>query len=114
LVSQIAEWANRPLVINVSSYLNKGAIGGYIVQAEPIGQQAARLALRILNGESASNISVVKVASPLIFEWSALRRWDISDGTLPPGSQVWLFQAYGSNIVCTLRRFSLHFWYRPA
>jgi signal transduction histidine kinase len=89
LVSQIAEWANRPLVINVSSYLNKGAIGGYIVQAEPIGQQAARLALRILNGESASDISVTKVASPLIFEWSALRRWGISDNTLPPGSEVW-------------------------
>src|SRR5262245_17314613 len=25
LTSQIAEWANRPVVINVSSYLNKGA-----------------------------------------------------------------------------------------
>ena len=44
LTSQIAEWANRPVVINVSSYLNKGAVAGYIVQANPIGQQAGRTA----------------------------------------------------------------------
>ena len=38
LVTPIAEWANRPVVINVASYLAKGAIGGYIVLPEPIGQ----------------------------------------------------------------------------
>ena len=88
LVGQIAEWANRPVVVNVSSYLNKGAIGGYIVQADPIGQQAARLALRILDGESASELPVVNVPSRLIFEWPALQRWKISEASLPPGSEV--------------------------
>src|SRR4051794_39343224 len=88
LVPQIAEWANRPVVVNVSSYLNKGAIGGYIVQADPIGRTVARLALRILNGESASAMPVVKVASPLIFESPALQRWNVSESALPPGSEV--------------------------
>ena len=88
LTSQIAEWANRPVVINVSSYLNKGAVGGYIVQTNPIGQQAGRLALRILGGESASDIPVVKVPSQLIFEWPALQRWKISEALLPPGSEI--------------------------
>jgi signal transduction histidine kinase len=88
LTSQIAEWANRPVVINVSSYLNKGAVGGYIVQANPIGQQAGRLALRILGGENASDLPVVKVPSQLIFEWPALQRWKISEALLPPGSEI--------------------------
>jgi signal transduction histidine kinase len=88
LTSQIAEWANRPVVINVSSYLNKGAVGGYIVQANPIGQQAGRLAVRILGGENASDIPVVKVPSQLIFEWPALQRWKISESALPPGSEI--------------------------
>jgi signal transduction histidine kinase len=88
LTSQIAEWANRPVVINVSSYLNKGAVGGYIVQATPIGQQAGRLALRILGGENASDLPVVKVPSQLIFEWPALQRWKVSESALPPGSSV--------------------------
>jgi len=88
LTSQIAEWANRPVVVTASSYLNKGAIGGYIVQSNAIGQQAGRMALRILAGESASDIPVAKVASQLIFEWPALQRWKISESRLPPGSEI--------------------------
>ena len=88
LTSQIAEWANRPVVVTASSYLNKGAIGGYIVQSNPIGQEAGRMALRILAGESASDIPVAKVPSQLIFEWPALQRWKISESHLPPGSEI--------------------------
>ena len=88
LTSQIAEWANRPVVVTASSYLNKGAIGGYIVQSNPIGQQAGRMALRVLAGESASDIPVAKVPSRLVFEWPALQRWNISESRLPPGSEI--------------------------
>ena len=88
LVPQITAWANRPVVVNVSSYLNKGAVGGYIVQAEPIGQQTARVVLRILEGESASRIAVSRVPSALIFEWPALQRWKVSEADLPAGSEV--------------------------
>src|SRR6267142_1553995 len=88
LTSQIAEWANRPVVDTASPYLNKGAIGGYIVQSNAIGQQAGRMALRILAGESASDIPVAKVPSQLIFEWPALQLWKISESRLPPGSEI--------------------------
>jgi signal transduction histidine kinase len=88
LVSTLTAWANRPLIVNVSSYLNKGAVGGYIVQADPIGQQTARVALRILAGESASSIPASRVPSALIFEWPALQRWNISEADLPSGSEV--------------------------
>jgi signal transduction histidine kinase len=88
LVTQIAAWSNRPVVVNVSSYLNKGAIGGYIVQADPIGQQAANLALRILAGESASDIPPVKIPSQLIFEWPALQRWGINEASLPSAGEI--------------------------
>ena len=88
LVVQIAEWANRPVVINVASYLGKGAVGGYIVRPEPLGQGAAQFALRILNGESASDVPVTKIPSPLIFEWPALQRWGISENRLPAGSEI--------------------------
>ncbi|MGB7777708.1 MAG: ABC transporter substrate binding protein, partial [Pseudolabrys sp.] len=88
LVVQIAEWANRPVVINVASYLGKGAVGGYIVHAEPLGQRAAQFVQRILNGENVSDLPVAKVASPLIFEWPALQRWGISEKSLPPGSEI--------------------------
>ena len=88
LVVQIADWANRPVVINVASYLGKGAVGGYIVRPEPLGQGAAQFALRILNGENASDLPVTKIPSPLIFEWPALQRWGISENRLPAGSEI--------------------------
>jgi signal transduction histidine kinase len=88
LVSQIVAWSNQPVVVNVSSYLNKGAIGGYIVQSNSIGQQAGRMALRILAGENASDIPVAKVPSQLIFEWPALQRWKINESRLPQGSEI--------------------------
>jgi len=46
------------------------------------------MALRILAGENASDIPVAKVPSKLIFEWPALQRWKISEGALPPESEV--------------------------
>jgi signal transduction histidine kinase len=46
------------------------------------------LALRILGGENASDLPVVKVPSQLIFEWPALQRWKISEALLPPGSEI--------------------------
>ena len=88
MVAQIAEWANRPVVINFATHLGKGGIGGYIVRPEHLGQLAAQFALRILNGESASDLPVTKVASSLIFEWPALQRWGISESRLPPGSEI--------------------------
>jgi signal transduction histidine kinase len=89
LVGQIVEWANRPVVINVSSYLNKGAVGGYIVQSNAIGQQVGRMTSRILAGESVSDIPVARVPSQLIFEWPALQRWKISESRLPPESAIY-------------------------
>jgi signal transduction histidine kinase len=88
LVTPLAARANRPLIASISSHLNRGAVGGYIVQADPIGQQTARVALRILGGESASSIPVSRVPSALIFEWPALQRWNISEADLPAGSEV--------------------------
>jgi signal transduction histidine kinase len=88
LVSTITAAANRPVIISVSSYLNKGAVGGYIVEADPIGRQTARVALRILGGESASKIPVARVPSALVFEWPALQRWKISEADLPAGSEI--------------------------
>ena len=104
LTSQIAQWANRPVVVTASSYLNKGAIGGYIVQSNPIGQQAGRMALRVLAGESASDIPVAKVPSQLIFEWPALQRFKISETACHRGAKSCFgSQRYGSVIRGRLR-----------
>jgi signal transduction histidine kinase len=88
-LSLVAEVANRPIVISTETFLGRGAVGGFLVTPRAVGEDAARLALRILNGEEASTIaaSVGSVNKP-IFDWRQLQRWSISESALPPGSEV--------------------------
>ena len=66
----VAEVANRPIVVDVETYLGYGGTGGFVVHPDPAGQTTARLALRMLNGESSATIPVAvgDLAKP-IFDW---------------------------------------------
>jgi signal transduction histidine kinase len=88
-VATVAEVANRPMVIDRENLLGYGGTGGFLVGPGPIGQEAAHRALRVLNGENASQIpvSVGDFTRP-IFDWRELKRWNISENRLPPGSEV--------------------------
>jgi signal transduction histidine kinase len=85
----VAKATNRPIVIDVESQLGYGGVGGFIDSLVSRAQETARLATRILDGESASQIPVAKVSviKP-IFDWRELQRWGISEARLPPGSEV--------------------------
>ena len=88
-LAAIAEVANRPIVISTEPQLGSGAVGGNIFRPGLVGDDAARLALRILNGESPGNIPVVlgSYARPM-FDWRQLARWEIAESQLPPDSEI--------------------------
>jgi PAS domain S-box-containing protein len=53
------------------------------------GKNAARLGLRILAGERPEAIPIQDVSpNTYMFDWRQLRRWGLSDASLPPGSDV--------------------------
>jgi signal transduction histidine kinase len=85
----IAEVANRPIVGESETYIGYGVVGGTVLDPIPVGQEAGRLALRILDGESVSNLPVAEgdFTRP-IFDWRQLKRWQVSEATLPEGSEV--------------------------
>jgi len=88
-LSLVAEAANRPIVISTETFLGRGAVGGFLVTPRGVGQDAARLAARVLNGEDASKIAAgVSSVNKPIFDWRQLRRWGISESALPPESEV--------------------------
>ena len=85
----VAEVANRPIIVTAETYVGAGAVGGYVLTPAAIGKGAADVALRILNGESASAIPVADgnfVKS--IFDWRQMQRWGVSASSLPPGSEI--------------------------
>jgi signal transduction histidine kinase len=89
LVPQIAEVANRPIIAGVETYFGTGAIGGYLLSPRQIGQEAGHLVLRVLGGEDPSTIPVTASSDPKpVFDWRQLRRWNISESSLPPGSEI--------------------------
>ena len=85
----ITEVANQPVIIDVETLFGLGAIGGFILSPDRIGRDAGRLAMRILNGEKASDIPITtgNTLKP-IFDWRQLERWHIDEWKLPPGSEI--------------------------
>ena len=88
-IGLIAEKANRPIVVAAETFLAPGGFGGFVLVPGLIGVNAAKTALRILNGESPSNIPVtVADAVKPIFNWRQMERWDVSESDLPSGSEI--------------------------
>src|SRR5262249_26164664 len=86
----VAEAANRPTFVDSETFIGKGSVGGLVVSPGSIGRVAARLALRILDGENASDIPIANSEEILrpVFDWRQLQRWGISENRLPPGSEI--------------------------
>jgi len=84
----IAEKANRPIVVGAEPLLVAGGIGGYVLMAPEIGQDAAKIALRVLDGERAENIPPVSSGVKPIFNWQQMQRWNVDESALPQGSEI--------------------------
>ena len=81
--------ANRPVVVDVGSYLGMGAAGGFVIKPPSIGRETGQLVRRILDREDASQIAIAaSQASGPMFDWRALRRWGVSEAKLPPDSEI--------------------------
>jgi signal transduction histidine kinase len=85
----ISGTTSRPIFIDAESQLGYGAVGGFVFSFVSAARQAARLAVRILDGEKASQIPVISVdLSKPVFDWRQLKRWNIGEDKLPPGSEI--------------------------
>ncbi len=85
----IAENANVPTYSHVDTYVGRGIVGGRVFSFEMAGKNAARLGLRIIAGEKAENIGVQGSGdNQFMFDAHELRRWGISQASLPLGSSV--------------------------
>jgi signal transduction histidine kinase len=85
----ISAVTSRPIVTDVESQLGYGAVGGFVFGLVSAAREAVRLAVRILDGENASQIAVAHIdLNRPIFDGRELKRWNISGDRLPPGSEI--------------------------
>ena len=89
-VAAVAAVANRPIIVQAGTHLGTGVLGGIVANPGSIGYETAKLALRVLAGESVSDIPVMtgSFMRP-VFDWRELQRWNIGEAKLPPGSEIW-------------------------
>jgi signal transduction histidine kinase len=87
-LASIAEVANQPIVVHGETEVSDGAVGGLVIRPDLIGADAAERVLRIMRGESASNIPLARAQfTASMFDWPQLQRWRIGPDRLPPGSE---------------------------
>jgi signal transduction histidine kinase len=87
-VPLVARAANAPMFVVDDVDLGRGTVGGYLISWVRDGRVAARMAVKVLGGEKPQNIPVVRNNSVYMFDWRALRRWELSEKDLPAGSIV--------------------------
>jgi signal transduction histidine kinase len=107
-LSRLHAVANAPLFSYTDAFFGGEIVGGPHVPVLEHGRQVAEVAIRILDGESPSDIKVPPVgfAKPK-FDWREMQRWGISEASLPPGSTVYFreltaWERYWSVILLTL------------
>ncbi len=89
VLDDVAPASHVPIYGEYDTYLGHGIVGGSMVTFGDIGRAAARLGIRILDGEeptAAASGGPVR-ATPRV-DWRQLRRWHIPESRLPPATVV--------------------------
>ena len=88
LVDEFYQVANAPLFADSDMALGKGIVGGAVMSvhgaAEVVGEQLVQL----LKGADPDSLATREVKNSFIVDWRQLKRWGISERTLPPDATV--------------------------
>jgi signal transduction histidine kinase len=89
VVPFLARESNRPVLTDNEKFIGLGSVGGIVGVPELMAIESAKRALRLLDGEPASQMPIAAVDfSRPIFDWRQLQRFNISEARLPPGSDI--------------------------
>jgi len=89
VAEMVARAANVPVYGFIDTYIGGGIVGGEIADLAAEGREAAKLAVRVLEGEPASSIPI-QAAPPArcVVDDRALARWHIDESKLPAGCDI--------------------------
>jgi len=81
--------ANAPIFSFQEALFDGNTVGGPMHSIDESSGKTASATIRILGGEKPGDIKVQPIgfASPK-YDWREMQRWGISEGNLPPGSEV--------------------------
>ena len=88
-IELVAQATSRPMFTAWDWYMGHGVVGGLVVSGHKQGELSAGMALRILRGESAESIPVLRESpNAYMFDYAQLQRFGIDEKLLPASSVV--------------------------
>lgn len=89
VVPLLARESNRPVLTDNEKFIGRGSVGGIVGIPELMAIESAKRALRLLDGEPASQmpIAALDFTRP-VFDWRQMQRFSIDEDRLPPGSEI--------------------------
>src|SRR5258706_3752831 len=90
LLLRFIEQDRAPIFTHTDSLFGHGIVGGPMFSSHEMADACAKVAVRLLNGETPGDIKIVPVglAAPR-YDWRQLQKWGIKDSLLPPGSTIY-------------------------
>jgi len=89
VMGAIYDHSSVPIYTTWEFLLGHGTVGGSLLSGLHHGKMAARMALRIIEGEKAENIPVViEPAGTYKFDYEVMQKLKIDQSLLPPGSII--------------------------
>ncbi|SIN88334.1 His Kinase A (phospho-acceptor) domain-containing protein [Bradyrhizobium erythrophlei] len=108
LLLRFIEEDRAPIFTHTDSLFGHGIVGGPMFSSHEMADACAKVAVRLLNGETPGDIKIVPVglAAPR-YDWRQLQKWGIKDSLLPPGSEIFfreptVWERYSWQIALTL------------
>jgi signal transduction histidine kinase len=85
---RLTRTTNAPVYAASAVHLGSGIVGGFLLNQENMAREAAEIVIRILAGEHVRNIPLQESRAVSMVDWHQLRRWNINENRLPPGTTV--------------------------
>lgn len=86
IIKAIAGFSNAPIFVMFDNAI-EGTVGGLVVNTAQLGDKLGGVTVRILKGESPESIgNYHSNFFSYIFDWNQLKKWNISEKSLPQGS----------------------------
>jgi len=88
-VTLVSESSSLPIYSMWEDRVKIGILGGIIISGEMQGQYAAKMAIRIMNGETPADIPILQESPNIpMFNYTQLQRFGLALSDLPEGSVV--------------------------
>ncbi len=108
LIASLARVTSAPTYGIVRGWVGNGVVGGGVMQFGDDGTRTGGLLVRALRRAPGEPMPPPEVAAtPIVVDWRELQRWGLSEGRLPPGTEVLfrtpsLWERYRTTVLVTL------------